>query len=181
MPPLRISLSTVLAIVAVVALGLAGMVSASRLATAAMGTVTLALLLAAILAAWLRAGSDRAFWVGFALFGWTYLVLVNSDWVGGQFGHDLTAGLSDVGEVMVPEVQVLSVATPVPGARAVPTQPAIDWAEMMRQRQMKIGNFVQIARMLLSLCFALAGGFLARRIAERHGLRSGSPRPAAPG
>jgi hypothetical protein len=156
------------------------MSSASRLATAVLATVTLALLLAAILAAWLLAGSDRAFWVGFALFGWTYLVLVNSDWVGGQFGHDLTAGLSDVGEVMVPEVQVPSVATPVPGARAAP-RPAIDWAETMRQRQMKIGNFVQIARMLLSLCFALAGGFLARMIAQRHELRSGSPGPSPPG
>jgi hypothetical protein len=177
----RISLATLLGIVAVVALGLAGMTSASRLATAALATVTLALLLAAILAAWLLAGSDRAFWVGFALFGWTYLVLVNSDWVGGQFGHDLTADLSDVAEMMVPEVQVLSVATPGLGARAAPPQPAIDWAESMRQRQMKIGNFVQIARMLLSLCFALVGGFLARRIAQRHELRSGSSGPSAPG
>ena len=79
--------------------------------------MTLALLLAALLAAWLLAGTDRAFWVGFALFGWTYLVLVNWDWVGGQFGHDLTAGLSDVAESMFAEV-------PIPVAAAARRPPA---------------------------------------------------------
>ena len=175
----RISLATLLVIVAVLALGLAGMVSASRLATAAMATVTLALLLAAILAAWLLAGSARAFWVGFALFGWTYLVLVNWDWVGGQFGHDLTAGLGDLAELLVPEATgpdpglIAPSIVPAPGRRVNPQ------IELEQLRQAKVGNLVEFGRMLLSLLFALVGGFLARTMAARHELRPGTPGPAA--
>jgi hypothetical protein len=153
----RISLSTALALIALLALSLAGLTSASRLATAATATATLALLLAAIIAACLLEGSDRAFWLGFALFGWTYLVLVNWDWVGGQFGHDLAAGLGELAERLVPDV--------VPGE---------DW----RDRQARVGNVVQILRMLLSLLFALVGGSIAGAFARR---RESRDRPAGPG
>ena len=154
MPRLRISLSTVLAIIAFIALGLAGLTSASGLATAATATVTLALLLAATLGAGLLAGSDRAFWLGFAVFGWTYLVLVNWDWIGGQFGHDLAAGLGEFAERLVPE-----------------GSPFEDW----QIRQARVGNLVQIIRMLSSLLFALGGGFIARAFARR---RESGARPA---
>src|SRR5947209_13045240 len=98
MPRYRISLAGSLGIVAVIAMGMAGMRSASSLWTTAAATITLGLLLSALIAARLLEGPDRAFWAGFALFGWSYLVLVNWDWVGGQFGHDLTGGLSDAAE-----------------------------------------------------------------------------------
>jgi hypothetical protein len=160
MPTLRFSLATLLAIVAVIALGLAGLTLASPLATAATATVTLAVLLAAIVAACLLTGIDRAFWLGFALFGWTYLVLVNWDWVGGQFGHDLAAGLGDFAERLVPELA-----------------PGEDW----QVRQAKVGNVVQIIRMLLSLLFALAGGFIAGALARRRASQAGSAGPAASG
>jgi hypothetical protein len=205
----RISLATLLMIVAVVALGLAGMVSASRFWTAAAATVTLALLLAAVLAAWLLAGADRAFWAGFALFGWVYLLLVNWDWVGGQFGHDLTAGLSAVAEAIFPEVAptgppqvsgalAFGLRTPPDQTAVGPRAPAVvaptlppspsaatiagfDFFEMTQQRQIKIGNFVQIGRMLLALLFALLGGFLARTMAERRDAQAGSAGPGAVG
>jgi hypothetical protein len=200
MHPLRISLATLLAIVAIIALGLAGMTSASSFWTAAAATVTLALLLAAVLAACLLAGSDRAFWAGFALFGWIYLVLVNWDWVGGQFGHDLTAGLSDMAESIFAETpatgpQAAGFVPPgqpaqiAPGNRAAavvtpapsPTAWALNVFQLVRQRQIKIGNFVQIGRMLLSLLFALVGGFIGRALAERRESRTGSSGPAATG
>jgi hypothetical protein len=172
MPRLRISMASLLGIVAVIALGLAGIRSASSLWTTAAATVTLALLLASILAAWLLAGVDRAFWAGFALFGWTYLLLVNWDWVGGQFGHDLTAGLSDLAESMfaepVPIVPATPVAPPlltVPAPRPAP--PASSYLEEVRQRQIKIGNFVQIGRLTLALLFGLLGGFIATVLARR--------------
>jgi hypothetical protein len=159
-------------IVAVIALGLAGIKSASSFWTTAAATVTLALLLGALLAAWLLAGADRAFWAGFALFGWTYLLLVNWDWVGGQFGHDLTAGLSDLAESMfaepVPIVPATPVAPPlltVPAPRPAP--PASSYLEEVRQRQIKIGNFVQIGRLTLALLFGLLGGFIATVLARR--------------
>src|SRR5262245_5156858 len=115
MPRYRISLAGSLGIVAVIAMGLAGMRSASSLWTMAAATVTLALLLSAVIAARLLDGLDRAFWAGFAVFGWSYLLLVNWDWIGGQFGHDLTAGLSDVAETIFARTDVSAPPQP-PGA-----------------------------------------------------------------
>ena len=60
-----------------------------------------ALLLGALLGAWLLTGTARAFCLGFALFGIVFFVLVEWDWVGGQFGHDLTSGLVDLAESLI--------------------------------------------------------------------------------
>lgn len=196
MPP-RISLATLIGIVALIALCLAGMLSPSRLWLMLASTVTLALLLAALLASWLFSGDDRAFWVGFALFGWTYLILVNWDWVGGQIGHDLTVGINEAAEWLLPEVKApglpFGVASPPPGAstilpalpgQAVPIPPTLvnsaDYYELSRQRQIKVGNFVQICRMMSALGFAALGGWVARILAQREEKRRAG-RPAPPG
>jgi hypothetical protein len=168
MPRYRISLAGSLGIVAVVAMGLAGMRSASSLWTTAAATMTLVLLLAAVLAARLLDGIDRAFWAGFALFGWSYLILVNWDWVGAQFGHDLTAGLSDLADVVIPEVPVAATPPPVPARWAAPASASSpSYLQLARERQIKLGNFVQIARMFLSLAFGLLGGWIAQALARR--------------
>jgi hypothetical protein len=195
MPPFRISLAALMAIIAVIALGLAGMTSASSFWTASAATVTLGLLLAAPLSAWLSDGSDRAASAGFALFGWAYLLLVNWDWVGGQFGHDLTAGLNEVAEAIFREVPSPTASQApaavlrwqvVPDTTGKPDQPPTqaapppqasvvthyDYLNMVQQRQTKVGNFVQIARMLLALLFALLGGFLGRLLARRRESRA---------
>ncbi len=181
MPHLRISLAGLLGFIAVLALGLAGIVSASTLWTSVAATVVLAILLAAVLAARLLEGTDRVFWAGFALFGWTYLLLVNWDWVGGQFGHDLTAGLSGMADSMFAEVPIPIVPQPpgntafrpVPppyGVRPVPTPIAPgtpEYLELVRRRQIQVGNFVQIGRLGLTLAFGMLGGYLATRLARR--------------
>ena len=182
MKSFRISLAASMAIIALIALGLAGMMSASRVWTAVAGTLTLALLLTALLAAGILTGIDRAFWTGFALFGWVYLLLVNWDWIRAQFGHDLTAGLSEVAEVMIPEVRVpvpppqSPIVVSAPQTGRIVTTPT----EEILQRQIKVGNFVQIGRMFLSLLFAMAGGFIARLLAERPGARRNTPGPEGP-
>lgn len=180
MATFRISIAGVLGIVAVIAIWLAGMRSASSLWTTAAATVTLALLLTALLAALLLDGADRAFCVGFAMFAWSYLLLVNWDWVGGQFGHDLTSGLSDLAEALfdpgpaaaLPPSQPAVLPTPAPGAGNA-------YLQMVRARQMQLGNFVQIGRMFLSLLFGLLGGSIARGLAGRR--KAAPPRDAGGG
>ena len=39
--------------------------------------------------------------------------------------------------------------------------------EALAARQIRVGNFVQISRMALALCFALIGGYLGRAFNER--------------
>ena len=135
----RLTLASLLGIVAVAALGMAGIRSATTLWTSAASTLTLGLFLGAILGSRLLRGSEQAFCLGFALFGIVYLVLVNWDWVGAQFGHDLTAGLGDLADSLVP---MPAVATPAivtglppyvptellaargPGGKLPPDQPA---------------------------------------------------------
>jgi hypothetical protein len=203
MPKYRISLAGALGIVAVIAMGLAGMRSASSLWTTAAATVTLALLLSAAVAARLLDGLDRTFWAGFALFGWSYLLLVNWDWIGGQFGHDLTAGLSDVAEAIFAKAEVPAPSEPLAATFSARTPPNLpvqpgqgaanppsatgfvvvsqaEYLELARARQIKLGNFVQIGRMFLALIFGLAGGLIARAIAHARADASASREPPAP-
>src|SRR5271166_5790986 len=98
----RLTLASLMGLVAVSALGMTGLSSASTFWTAAAATVTLMLLLGAVLGAILLRGAEWAFCLGFALFGAVYFVLVEWDWVGGQLGHDLTAGLSDLADSIIP-------------------------------------------------------------------------------
>jgi hypothetical protein len=200
MPRYRISLAGSLGIVAVIAMGLAGMRSASTLWTTVAATVTLALLLAAVIAARLLDGLDRAFWAGFALFGWSYLLLVNWDWVGGQFGHDLTAGLSDVAEAMFakddvptpPQPPATSFTARTPQKVTIQPDPGVvnppsatgfvvvsqgSSLELARARQIKLGNFVQIGRMFLALIFGLLGGLIARALAHARASAGNSREP----
>jgi hypothetical protein len=72
MSQFRFSIATFLIVVTLVALGLAAMASQSHLATSLAFTAFLVLLGVASAGAFLSAPHQRAFWVGFAIFGWTY-------------------------------------------------------------------------------------------------------------
>ncbi len=156
----RLTLASMMGLVAVSALGMTGLFSASTFWTAAAATVTLMLLLGAVLGAVLLRGGEGAFCLGFALFGIVYLVLVEWDWLGGQLGHDLTSGLIDLAESILP--------SPVFATRANALNPPIHVpSEALAARQIRVGNFVQISRMALAIGFALAGGYLGRAFSER--------------
>jgi hypothetical protein len=157
----RLTLASSLGIVAVVALGLTGLKSASTFWTSAAATLTLALFLAAVLGAWLLRRREQAACLGFALFGIVYLILVNWDWVGAQFGHDLTAGLGDLADELVPSPLTASRANPA--GTPLPTFNPED----MAARQVRVGNFLQISRMVLALLFGLAGAYTAIFLVRR--------------
>jgi hypothetical protein len=74
MKRLRPSLTALMGMVGLAALGLAGLRSGSPLLFKASYAVTLLALALAVVVAWFRSGGRRASWVGFAVFGWAYFL-----------------------------------------------------------------------------------------------------------
>jgi WD40 repeat protein len=72
---IRFSIASLLIVVLVLALGFAALRESSELWDSGVFTLALAVLVTSILLAIHRTESRRAFWTGFALFGWTYLGL----------------------------------------------------------------------------------------------------------
>ena len=68
----RFSLTSFLVVVTLLALGLAAIASQSRLAASAVLTAYVVLNCVALAGAILPQAPNRAFWIGFAIFGWTY-------------------------------------------------------------------------------------------------------------
>src|SRR5215472_6201067 len=75
MSRIRFTIASLLVVVLVVAVGFAALREASDLWDSGAFTLTLVVLLVSILLAVHRTESRRAFWLGFALFGWAYLGL----------------------------------------------------------------------------------------------------------
>lgn len=71
----RFSIAGMMAVVVLLALGLAALRSPSSLSAGIAFLSVGAILLAAILGAVYHRGRRQAFWLGFALFGWSYFVL----------------------------------------------------------------------------------------------------------
>jgi hypothetical protein len=74
MTRLRFSIASLLGLVLFLAVGLAALREATDLCDSAVFTTTLGLLLVSVLLAVHRTQRRRAFWFGFALFGWAALV-----------------------------------------------------------------------------------------------------------
>jgi hypothetical protein len=79
----RFSLTTFLAVVTLLAIGLAAMTSQSRVATSMAYTAFVVLLCLATTGTVVATAEKRPFWLGFAIFGWTYW-FVEFDASGGQ-------------------------------------------------------------------------------------------------
>ena len=72
---IRFTIASLLVVVLFVAVGFAALRESNDLWDSGVFTLTLAALLISILLAVHRTESRRAFWIGFALFGWIYLGL----------------------------------------------------------------------------------------------------------
>jgi hypothetical protein len=71
---LRFSIAGLMAVVLIFAVGFAGLRAGSALWASVMFTITVTLLAAAILGSAACRGPARMAWIGFAVFGWTYLL-----------------------------------------------------------------------------------------------------------
>jgi hypothetical protein len=72
---IRFTIASLLVVVLLIAVGFAALRESNDLWDSGIFTLTLGILLVSILLAVHRTASRQSFWVGFALFGWTYLVL----------------------------------------------------------------------------------------------------------
>ena len=75
MKRIRFNIASLLVVVLFVAVGFAGLREASEIWESGLFSLTLVVLLISILLAIHRTETRRAFWLGFAIFGWIYVAL----------------------------------------------------------------------------------------------------------
>jgi hypothetical protein len=151
MGSMRFSILSLMGAVAVVALGLAALKSSSPAVAGATIMVTCGVLLLAVVGAACCGPSQRAWWLGFALFGWLYLpAAFFPEWFGAE----------------PPTIEVLTQAASWAGAGPA-RDPRSKFAPTVDV------NYAAIGHCIWALGLALLGGGLAR-------LFFGS-RPAEPG
>ena len=79
MHAIKYSLLTLLAVTAVIAIALVALRTGDWFWSRFLFTLTLGIHLAAVLGVFLSTGRPRAFWIGFAVFGWACWFVTNSD------------------------------------------------------------------------------------------------------
>jgi hypothetical protein len=85
----RFSIATLIVVVLLCGVAVAALKQASDVWVGVLLAITLLLLGIALLGALQRKGASRAFWQGFAIFGWGYLVLTMGPWFREQVGARL--------------------------------------------------------------------------------------------
>jgi hypothetical protein len=188
----RFTVANILALIAVLAAGLAAMRDGSDLAARAAFTLMLGALLVGLLGAIVLRG--EAAWVGFALFGWVYALAtcvspikeeirprLLTTWLLDDFTermHNIPP-LPASAPLRVPTVQTGNRARKMVDGRWVTMTPAeaqmqADYLAKINHRwsryhakEAEINNSRQIGHLILSLIFALVGAVLGRILAAR--------------
>ena len=188
------TISGILAFVLFLAVGLAGLKGATEEWDGAILGLTLVALLASVLLAVHARGSRRAYWLGFALFGWAYLALCQVPAIEARL--PTTGGLTyldsmfDVG-VGPPKIGPIPGGRPLPGLRvirtangdvSVGTSPngTIQFFDTTTNRSMRFvsgarENFARIGHSLLALTLAWFGAIASRSLHDREAASSRQP------
>jgi hypothetical protein len=87
----QISIAGLVLVIAVVAVGLAAIRSGSPAWSGAMFSIMAFAMISSLLGVALTRGLRRAYWSGFALLGWSYLILVYVPWLHENVGQFLLA------------------------------------------------------------------------------------------
>jgi hypothetical protein len=87
MSRLRFTIAQMMAVVLLVGFGFAALHNANGVWASATYTLAIVMIAAALVGAFVRRGRARAPWTGFAVFGWSYLLVVHlPSWETGGFG-----------------------------------------------------------------------------------------------
>jgi hypothetical protein len=185
---IRFSIAGVMGAVLVFAVGFAGLSAASALWASAVFTLTVTLLAGAIVGAVACRGPSRIAWLGFGVFGWTYLLATFWLWPvpnGVTAPPFLTKALLDSFQPSLVTAKVTwmdpgplgemstepppNVATPVPGRMGMPTYTPFAGRVVNRLHYRRIGH--TLAANVLGLFGALLGTLLRARSEAAAGQR----------
>jgi hypothetical protein len=165
----RISIAGLMLLVAVAALGVMGLKEGTALWASATFTLTVVILLGAILNTIHGRGSRRAFWGGFVLFGWVYLLWIFRPWAHPQNESEvppvLTSVLLDlvherihVEPQYIPDPNYPSVSTGVPGPAIYPGGVPMILKPGTVYWLGDVTNYRQVGHCLAALFFSIVGG-----------------------
>jgi hypothetical protein len=175
MKRIRFNIASLLGVILILGVGFAALREASDLWESGIFTLTLAALLISILLAVHRAGKRRAFWLGFAVFGWFYLGLSLVPSIESRLITTKTLTFLD-SKVPVRSFQVRGIAFSPDGKRiatagqgqvrlwdAATGTPVSGWSGATE-------HFVRIGHSLLALLAGWLGGRLSCRLcrSSRH-------------
>jgi hypothetical protein len=169
---LRFTIGTLLALVLFLAVAFAALREATDLWDSGVFTLTSAVLVVGVLLSFHRTGKGRAFWLGFALFGWAYLVASLVPPVESRLlttkglafidsklpGRAVTASFTITANT---GATVDVVGSPPNGQTLTATSVRLWNTPTGRFLAVSPESFVRIGHSLLSLIFALAGGRLS--------------------
>jgi hypothetical protein len=151
----RLSILGLIAGVVACGVAFAALRSGSDYWLSAFYTMTVALLLGAVVAARYRRGISRSFWFGFAVFGWGGFLLTSNPWLpagysgGGGFGGDLNRNLLTIKVIQFLVVRIRK------------------GTDDLDQIDQITANTVGIVSLLLVIAVAIAGGLFAVAMKKR--------------
>jgi hypothetical protein len=190
----RFPLAGLLAVVAMAALGFAAIRVASPGWAGGLFSLSILAMLTSVLGIVYRRGSKRVFWIGFAVFGWTHLVLAFAPWFNNAIGPKLLGaslfgelypvvhtdsanwgmagyygGMGGMGGGMGGGFRQIAVEGMTRGMGGGPP-PAPPPANLVYFR-----DFIQIGQSLETLLWAFLGGWTARYLASDRERTTGHP------
>ena len=172
---IRFTIASLLVVVSFVAVGFVALREASEIWDSGVFTLTIGVLLVSILLAVHRIESRRAFCIGFALFGWTYLGLSLITTIESRL--ITTRALTFLDSKVpgrFPAVYTIQFAGSASGSPSNQVQ-SIAFTAVGNQRDVNTGrllggwsgsteNFIRIGHSLLALLAGWLGGQLSRRL-----------------
>jgi hypothetical protein len=181
----RYSIGTLLLMVLFAGVAFAPLKSPSELWASALFTLAVAFLLVAVLLAVHRRVRARAYWLGFALFGWVYLIL---NLVPESAPRLATTGLLDALFARVHEHghdgRIIWLAYSPQGDRLIPRGGGPTTTQLwetttgkpLNVTSVKPEGFRLVGHSLITLLIACVGGWVSRRLHEAQDRKpSGSP------